>query len=59
MKIANTITTIRIKMSLNNETICRTMLLTPEHRSLQPLLPHLGLYGDALTKSGNDNIRMI
>ena len=43
LKIAKTITTIRIKLPLNKETVCRTMLLTPEHRSLQPLLNHLGL----------------
>lgn len=43
LKIAKTITTIRIKLPINKETVCRTMLLTPEHRSLQPLLNHLGL----------------
>lgn len=43
LKIAKTITTIRIRLPLNNECLSRTMLLTPEHRSLQPLLRYLGL----------------
>lgn len=43
IKIAKTITTIRMKLPLNRETITRTMLLTPEHRSLQPLLEYLGV----------------
>lgn len=34
IKIAKTITTIRLRLPLNNETITRTMMLTPEHRSL-------------------------
>ena len=43
IKIAKTITTIRMRLPLNRETITRTMLLTPEHRLLQPLLEHLGV----------------
>ena len=41
IKIAKTITTIRLKLPLNDKTITRTMLLTPEHHNLQPLLDHL------------------
>ncbi len=36
IKIAKTITTIRLKLPLNDEMITRTMMLTPEHRSLKP-----------------------
>lgn len=43
LKIAKTITTIRVNLPLNNQTYTQTMLLTPEHRSLQPLLTHLGV----------------
>lgn len=43
IKIAKTITTIRLRLPLNNETITRTMMLTPEHRSLQPLFDYLGV----------------
>lgn len=40
MKIAKTITTIRLRLPLNDEII---MMLTPEHRSLMPLFDHLGV----------------
>nr|WP_290092952.1 IS1634 family transposase [uncultured Bacteroides sp.] len=43
IKIAKTITTIRLRLPLNDETITRTMMLTPEHRSLKPLFDHLGV----------------
>ncbi len=43
IKIAKTITTIRLKLPLNDEMITRTMMLTPEHRSLMPLFDHLGV----------------
>lgn len=43
LKIAKTITTIRLKLPLNDTFITRTMLLTPEHKSLQPLFDHLGV----------------
>jgi transposase len=43
LKIAKTITTIRVKLPLNNKVITRTMMLTPQHRSLQPLFDYLGI----------------
>ena len=43
LKIAKTVTTIRLKLPLNDKTISRTMLLTPDHHSIKPLLDHLGL----------------
>lgn len=43
LKIAKTISTIRLKLPLNDKIITRTMLLTPEHQSLQPLLTYLGV----------------
>lgn len=53
LKIAKTITTILLRMPLNGSMLSRTMLPTPEHKSLKPLLDHFDVYGDALTKSGN------
>lgn len=43
LKIAKTITTIRLRLPLNGQTLTRTMLLTPEHKSLKPLLDFLGV----------------
>lgn len=43
LKIAKTITTIRVNLPLNGQTLSQTMLLTPEHHSLQPLLAYLGV----------------
>lgn len=43
LKIAKTITTIRLKLPLNDKIITKTMMLTPEQRSLQPLFDHLGV----------------
>lgn len=43
IKIAKTITTIRLRLPLNDEIITRTMMLTPEHRSLKPLFDYLGV----------------
>jgi transposase len=43
LKIAKTITTIRVKLPLNNKVITRTMMLTPQHRSLHPLFDYLGI----------------
>ncbi len=43
IKIAKTITTIRLKLPLNDEMITRTMMLTPEYRSLKPLFDYLGV----------------
>lgn len=41
LKIAKTITTIKLRLPRNGSTITRTMMLTPEHRSLKPLLDYL------------------
>lgn len=43
IKIAKTITTIRLRLPLNDEIIARTMMLPPEHRSLKPLFDYLGV----------------
>ncbi len=43
LKIAKTISTIRLKLPINDKIMTRTMILTPEHRSLQPLLDYLGV----------------
>ncbi|WP_241160068.1 IS1634 family transposase [Parabacteroides sp. ZJ-118] len=43
LKIAKTITTIRLRLPLNGKSISRTMLLTPDHMSVKPLLDHLGV----------------
>lgn len=43
IKIAKTITTIRLRLPLNEKNITKTMMLTPEQRSLQPLFDHLGV----------------
>ena len=43
IKVAKTITTIRLKLPLNEKIITKTMMLTPEQRSLQPLFDHLGV----------------
>jgi transposase len=44
LKIAKTITTMRVKLPLNNKVITRTMMLTPQHRSPQPLFDYLGIW---------------
>lgn len=43
LKIAKTITTIRVNLPINNQILTQTMLLTPEHRSLKPLLTIRGI----------------
>lgn len=43
IKIAKTITTIRLRLPLNEEILTRTMMLTPEQKSLKPLFDHLGI----------------
>lgn len=43
LKIAKTITTLRIRLPLNGQNISRTMLLTQAHQSIKPLLDHLGI----------------
>ena len=35
--------TIRLRLPLNGSMLTRTMLLTPEHKSLKPLFDHLGV----------------
>lgn len=43
LKIAKTITTIRLRLPLNNQIMTRTMLLTPEHHALKPLFDYFGV----------------
>lgn len=43
LKIAKTITTLRIRLPLNCKTISQTMFLTPEHASIKPLYDHFGV----------------
>ena len=43
LKIAKTITTIRLKLPLNDKTIVKTMMLTPTQLSLKPLFDYLGV----------------
>lgn len=43
IKIAKTITTIRLRLPLNGKTITRTMMLTREHLSIQPLFDYYGI----------------
>lgn len=43
LKIARTISTIRLRLPLNDRIITRTMILTPEQRSLKPLMEYLGV----------------
>lgn len=43
LKIAKTITTIRLRLPLNGSMLTRTMLLTPEHKALKPLFDHFGV----------------
>lgn len=43
LMIAKTITTIRLRLPLNNKTITKTLVLTPEQRALIPLFDRLGV----------------
>lgn len=43
LKIAQTITTIRLRLPLNDTIITRTMLLTPKHMALKPLFDYIGV----------------
>jgi hypothetical protein len=43
LKIAKTITTIRLRLPLNDKIIYKTMLLTPAQQSLKPLFDYLGV----------------
>jgi transposase len=43
IKIAKTITTIRMKLPLNQTTISRIMMLTKEQKSIRTLFDHLGI----------------
>lgn len=43
IKIAKTITTIRLRLPINHEMVTRTMMQTPEHRSLISLFDYLGV----------------
>jgi transposase len=43
LKIAKTITTIKLRLPLNDKIMTKTMMLTPEQQSLQPLFDYLGV----------------
>ena len=43
LKIAKTITTIRLRLPLNDKIITKTMMLTPTQQSLKPLFDYLGI----------------
>jgi transposase len=43
LKIAKTITTIKLRLPLNKQILTKTMMLTAEQRKLRPLFDHLGL----------------
>ena len=43
MRIAKTITTIRLKLPLNDKIVVKTMMLTHEQLALKPLFDHLGI----------------
>lgn len=43
IQIAKTITTIRLRLPMNDMIIEKTMMLTPEQQSIKPLFDHLGV----------------
>ena len=43
LKIAKTITTILLRLPLNDKVMVKTMMLTPEQRALKPLFDHFGV----------------
>ena len=43
LKIAKTITTIRLRLPLNDKVMVKTMMLTPDQRALKPLFDHFGV----------------
>lgn len=43
LRTAKTITTIRLKLPLNDKMVEKTMMLTPEQLALKPLFDHLGI----------------
>jgi transposase len=43
LKIAKTITTIKLRLPLNDKIMTKTMMLTPEQQLLQPLFDYLGV----------------
>lgn len=43
IRIAKTITTIRLKLPLNDKIVAKTMMLTHEQLALKPLFDHLGI----------------
>ncbi len=43
LKIAKTITTILLRLPLNDKVMVKTMMLTPERRALKPLFDHFGV----------------
>lgn len=45
LKIAKTITTIRLHLPLNDKIITKTMMLTPQQLAIKPLFDYLGILG--------------
>jgi aldehyde:ferredoxin oxidoreductase len=43
LKIAKTITTIKLRLPINDKIMTKTMMLTPEQQSLKPLFDYLGV----------------
>lgn len=43
IRIAKTITTIRLRLPINDKIIEKTMMLTPEQLSIKPLFDYLGV----------------
>ena len=43
IRIAKTITTIRLRLPINGKIIEKTMMLTPEQLSIKPIFDHLGV----------------
>jgi transposase len=43
LKIAKTITTIKLRLPLNDKIMTKTMMLTPEQQSLKPLFDYFGV----------------
>ena len=37
LNIAKTVTTLKIKLPISNKTILKTMLITPQHKTIAPL----------------------
>ncbi|KAA6318646.1 hypothetical protein EZS27_031374, partial [termite gut metagenome] len=62
LDIAKTITTLKIRLPISNETIARTMLITAKHKSIAKLFDDFFLeicLGVALSKSGDKPSKFI